>query len=67
MSEFRTLLAEIVSTRRDTPFAECAEKRAIRVGREVAQGRDMQKHSGMGETAATQGGGMFATQGGGMF
>lgn len=46
--------------------------RAIRVGREVAQGRRMTKYMGLGatglaETAATQGGGMFATQGGGMF
>ncbi|MDB4939431.1 MAG: hypothetical protein JWP87_6403 [Labilithrix sp.] len=47
--------------------------RAIRVGREVAQGRRMRKYTGSGATAATaasaatQGGGMFATQGGGMF
>jgi hypothetical protein len=40
--------------------------RAIRVGREVAQGRRMEKHNFVGP-AATQGGGMFATQGGGMF
>jgi len=57
--------------------AEGAEKRAIRVGREVAQGRAMKKYQGMGTRrlemgpraggSATQGGGMFATQGGGMF
>jgi hypothetical protein len=49
--------------------AECAETRAIGVGREVAQGRRMKKYAGYGATAsetATQGGGMFATQGGGM-
>jgi hypothetical protein len=54
--------------------AESAEIRAIRVGREVAQGRRMKKYTGAGTgavrivtTTATQGGGMFATQGGGMF
>ena len=50
--------------------AESAEMRAIRVGREVAQGRRMTKYTGRGmgrATTATQGGGMFATQGGGMF
>jgi len=57
--------------------AEGAENRAIRVGREVAQGRAMTKYEGMGTRGfemgsraggkATQGGGMFATQGGGMF
>jgi hypothetical protein len=47
--------------------AECAESRAIGVGREVAQGRRMKTYAGYGATAsATQGGGMFATQGGGM-
>jgi hypothetical protein len=47
--------------------AESAENRAIRVGREVAEGRRMTKYTGRGISAATQGGGMFATQGGGMF
>jgi hypothetical protein len=46
---------------------ERPENRAIRVGREVAQGRRMTKYTRGGRDAATQGGGMFATQGGGMF